>query len=631
MSQELNYEQKLQAAAKIIGYSKMPPSIEEFIEDEYYLGETFGDGKLYPYWKEKLVELFPTPIHTAYTYIVLTGAIGVGKSTFSKIVALYNKCRLDHMKDHSFFGLAKTKSIDMLFFHTSVGKAIGDFINSNQMIEKNSPYFSGGLINNHRILYKADGVRGNNAIGGDIIFYNLSEVNFIPYHKAKHKIDQAYKRFKSRYQKAIGYVGNIIIDTSAQGDGSIADEFIEENDYGDVMVVRANVWEAKKHLNIYGRVGVLFVTNPLWYEGSDQPKKLKIPDSYKEEYETNPAMISQFSQGQLDDWHENLGWFEVYSGDSLVSPFVITDKEKEVTAKMDSDRIIKVPLELYRDFKSNVTTSLQDMAGLSTSSTGKFLPDPKTFINRQVIEQVVPETIKVDFDDRKDTIMSYIREQVKLIPTDRIIFIRYDIGVVNDVTGLAISYFDGYEGYTDGVSKSKVKLPIIKTPVAIAISRYEGQETSIAHLHQFVLDLEEEYEIGSISFDQFASRQIIQDLKRDGLPARYLSVDRTDTAYLFWKNAMGNENWHGPKSERLSLEVVGLIHNGKKVDHTATSQKDISDAVAGCVYDVYENLELAEQLSSKYKVEQQKNIIRMVSKGKTSAIQTNLDNYFKKS
>jgi len=369
MSQELNYEQKLQAAAKIIGYSKMPPSIEEFIEDEYYLGETFGDGKLYPYWKEKLVELFPTPIHTAYTYIVLTGAIGVGKSTFSKIVALYNKCRLDHMKDHSFFGLAKTKSIDMLFFHTSVGKAIGDFINSNQMIEKNSPYFSGGLINNHRILYKADGVRGNNAIGGDIIFYNLSEVNFIPYHKAKHKIDQAYKRFKSRYQKAIGYVGNIIIDTSAQGDGSIADEFIEENDYGDVMVVRANVWEAKKHLNIYGRVGVLFVTNPLWYEGSDQPKKLKIPDSYKEEYETNPAMISQFSQGQLDDWHENLGWFEVYSGDSLVSPFVITDKEKEVTAKMDSDRIIKVPLELYRDFKSNVTTSLQDMAGLSTSST----------------------------------------------------------------------------------------------------------------------------------------------------------------------------------------------------------------------------------------------------------------------
>lgn len=69
----LSSDQALQIQAKILGYAKMPPSIEEFIESDYYLGKIFGNGKLYPYWKEVLKKIYPTPIHTRYPFVIYTG------------------------------------------------------------------------------------------------------------------------------------------------------------------------------------------------------------------------------------------------------------------------------------------------------------------------------------------------------------------------------------------------------------------------------------------------------------------------------------------------------------------------------------------------------------------------------
>lgn len=81
----MNSEKKFyeQVAKKLKKYEKSPPSINEFLTNPYYLGEETQKGKrIFPFWKVKLEELYPTPF---YEYdpnkklILLTGATGIGK------------------------------------------------------------------------------------------------------------------------------------------------------------------------------------------------------------------------------------------------------------------------------------------------------------------------------------------------------------------------------------------------------------------------------------------------------------------------------------------------------------------------------------------------------------------------
>lgn len=72
---ELSPEESLKLQASILGYDRMPAGIREFVNSDYYLGRMFGDGKLYDFWMEVLEKIFPTPIHTAYPFVIFTGPI----------------------------------------------------------------------------------------------------------------------------------------------------------------------------------------------------------------------------------------------------------------------------------------------------------------------------------------------------------------------------------------------------------------------------------------------------------------------------------------------------------------------------------------------------------------------------
>lgn len=187
----LNPAQKLELEARLIGYEKMPPSIEEFISDPYYMGTMYGNGALYPYWIPILKRIYPTPIHTAYNNIVLTGCLGSGKSTVSRLMAAYVKCRLDHMKDFKFFALSKGKGLVMSYFHTTGDLADNTFISPLKDLKESIPYFKEGMLNNHVIDDMPDSPRGKGPLGTDCIFYVFSEINFIKPQVAKMKLDTA--------------------------------------------------------------------------------------------------------------------------------------------------------------------------------------------------------------------------------------------------------------------------------------------------------------------------------------------------------------------------------------------------------------------------------------------------------
>jgi len=557
--EQLTDEEKLQVAANLLGYKVMPVDIETFIESPHYLGNIFGDGQLYPYWKKKLKELFPDPIHINALIVVLTGAIGTGKSTFSRICSLYLQHKIDCLRDpYKTLGIARGKSLNFVFFHTTGAKAQADFVDPNNRNKEESPYFNGGLHSpNIPMADVVDGQRSNNSIGGDTIFQVLSELNFVPRDTAEYKLDQAVKRIQSRFLKVVGYFILIIIDTSTRGDDTIADDFIKSNPFGEdqVMVVRASIWEAKAHLNLYFRKGSF--------------------------------------------------WF--YAGDSTHSPFIVEDPDKEITMEMDRSRLIKAPKELESSARYGLKSFIEDQAGMSTKSSGKLFDDPDKVRDQFNMQRFHDEVLTVNFYNKSDKLIYQLDRSIREIPTDKVIFPRYDLGVTNDCTGIAITYFDQFKFFD---SNQRVKMPVYRTPVIAGLSRKVGEETSLYHLFEFIMDLAERFEIGEFTADQFASRQMMQDLEREGIKVRLLSVDRTDSAYIYWKNMISNGLWFGEENPVAVREACELSFDGHKYDHPKDGSKDICDAICGSVYSCYENLDTAIQLSKKYRVETQNKFLQ---------------------
>jgi len=76
----LDVNTQIEQAAEYLGYKSLPPTIDKFVTKPYYLGKVCEN--LYPFWREKLKEMFPTCIHNKYPVVIFTGAIGCGKIHF---------------------------------------------------------------------------------------------------------------------------------------------------------------------------------------------------------------------------------------------------------------------------------------------------------------------------------------------------------------------------------------------------------------------------------------------------------------------------------------------------------------------------------------------------------------------
>lgn len=555
----LNITEAIELQAKVLGYAKLPPTIREFCNNDYYLGQQFGDGGIYPYWMEVLERIYPTPIHTAYPFVIYTGPIGGGKSTITKIQNLYTLCRIGHLADFKYFGIVLTKTLDFVMCHTSNAKAYSDLVMSSFDMYGKSPYFTSEFKwSDSMYKYVCDGPRTNNSIGGDAIFYHFSEVNFIPYHTAKYKIDQAFDRYKSRFLRIMNYFGGIVIDSSSAGDESIVDYLIKEYP-GGLLVIRDPIWVVKKHLGIYGRAG----------------------------------------------------WFKVYCGDAVTEPFIISEA-KPLGNDQDPDRVIDVPMELFDNYTSNITLSLQNTAGVSTVNTDIFFTDKVKLKAAYTIPNHIQEIVVVDFYD-DEQYWEYIMLQIKLIPLDKKLSIGIDVGVTGDLLGFAISHF---EEYIYVMGRATIEYTT-KTPVIVNFSRKPGQETGITKIYNLVKRISDHgYEVGVVTTDQYQSTQLRQDFNKIGIWSYLSSVDRTQDPYIHLK-VMIYKGFASIVKNKINMkEMAELLNDGYKIDHPAGGSKDSCDALCNSLWAIRCNLEYMSQQSSKYSINTQLAALRQLSNSK---------------
>lgn len=71
--ENLSTKDLYKAAAIAEGYESVPVDIETFINDPMYIGSIYGEGRVYPYWLDKLKKLFPNPLYSPYIEVCLSG------------------------------------------------------------------------------------------------------------------------------------------------------------------------------------------------------------------------------------------------------------------------------------------------------------------------------------------------------------------------------------------------------------------------------------------------------------------------------------------------------------------------------------------------------------------------------
>ena len=586
---------------KYSDYEEIPVDIITFITEERYLGrglwikdEFTGERKctVFPYWIEVLKDIFPDNVSTKYNTIVLTGSIGLGKSFIAVLCQLYLLYRMMCLKDpYQFYSLQPIDKITFSMLNVTIEAAQGVGWDKMQQLLQSSDWFmERGNMNASRTNPQWQPPKGielifgssNRHVVGRALFSNFSdEVNFgvgnnVEKQKAKLKkmISQIDARMISRFGKGTYLPTMNIIASSKDSEQAFMESYIE--------MKRQN--ESKT---------TLIVDEPQWIVRNDK--------------------------GSPDD----PGSFYVAVGNKFLAHELlpVSATEEEVNAYREKGYfMLKVP-PIYREaFEDNIDLALTDNAGISTSSSTKYISGVRlNQIKTDIYKNPFTKDV-IEVGNSPDDINQYSNffDIARVNPRDlvRPLFIHLDMSLSGDKTGIAGIWITGKRPQQVGEDPSK-ELEF-KVAFSVSVKAPKGFQVSFEKNRNFIRWLRDRgFAIKGISSDTYQSAQIQQQLKADGFNTKILSVDRVDSStkqclpYAFFKSAIYERHLQLYKDcQLLTEEIVSLerLSDGH-IDHPQNFSKDQSDAVCGALslasefaeeysYDYGENLETSLEVNA---------------------------------
>ena len=572
-------------------FEEVPVDINTFIHDRNYIGAGLydSDGRftVFPYWEQKLKEVFPDNVTTAYNTIVLTGAIGIGKTLFADICLLYMLYRLLCLKDpYLYYGMQPIDKISVSFMNVTIENAKGVALDKMNQLILASPWFMahgqmGGTTN---LIYRPEkhieliAASSNNQIIGRALFCNFSdEVNFALFsnpEKQKAKmmkiITQIDARMKSRFMRGTYLPTLNIIASSKDTEQSFLEAYIENKIKN----------EAKN---------TLIVDEPQWVVDSrkDSPEKFYVALGNK--WLANELLPLNISDEELAEFR-NKGY-----------------------------QLVQVPMGYHDTFQLNLDEAIASIIGIATASSLKYIAGSK--INEIKTNTYENPFIKdvIEVGNAKDDLFQYANffDMNRVSPNDigKPLFIHLDMstgsGGKGDKTGIAGVWITGKENSIkrlqgnqpavmdteDDITASANDLHY-KLAFSVSIKAPKGAEISFAKTENFIRWLRDKgFAIKCVSMDTFQSSAVRQDLTADNFKTEIISVDRVV------KDAMGKPMclpYHYLKSviydHRLSIyekcdlltdELIGLERKSDgHVDHTkqGIDSKDQADGLCGALW-----------------------------------------------
>ena len=284
--------------------------------------------------------------------------------------------------------------------------------------------------------------------------------------------------------------------------------------------------------------------------------------------------------------------FFIAVGDRHKRGFVIEDNQAFPEALDDlreqGFRILEVPEDMKARFKADFEVSLRDMAGIS-------IPGSMSFITQDVLDECITTERRNPF--YTDTLQIGTRDNYKIedffhiddIPQNILkspTYIHFDLALVNDRAGISGVALTGRRDVEVTPGKI-VSVPVLSHVFTIGIEAPRGAQIAYDKIKMFTLWLRSKgMNIVSTSRDQFQSEYLGQLLSASGFDDKKLSLDRTPDGYVAFRSILTEHRIELLDVKLLQDELIHLQRDSitGKVDHPVGGGKDLSDSLAGAVW-----------------------------------------------
>lgn len=527
-------------------FDERPPSIEEFIYGDKYLGKTIG-MMIYPFWVEYLKKIYPSPFVSPYYEVDVLAARGLGKTAIALVSVAYDACRLLCLSSPQlYYKLVPGTLISFALFSASLSHA--EDVDWNAFINyiTNSEFFRSKLVTPEKDLLKR----------GRMLFQKNIQVET-----------------GSRSGHAIGkaFFGGIIDEANFQGEKS---QQARENYSAIIGGMTTRFMQGR---------GKQILPGTLWVVSSPNFKTDFLEERLNKQKDTPGTLVIQNMpvwQAQKDKVKYSGEKFQVFLGLQNRDPFIISDKHDPKDLLEIYHKIIDVPIEYYPHFDKDLINAVRDLAGYSiTASTELFRYKDPIYRCQTVPNRFTTEVFYFDFNAQEDITDFLVSKTYFKSPMhpECYRFFHVDVGLTNDRLGIAAVF---------AVPEKRVQLlgdesttfydRTYYVDFAFAVKAKEGQEVPLHKVKDFVIYLKQlGYPIRLVTTDQFEGRMYKQSLRLGGINTGYTSVDKDRHPYRFLADLINQGRCVLPNNTLLGSELAALKDDGKKVDHPRNGSKDV--------------------------------------------------------
>jgi len=599
--------------------------IEEWLDSEYYLGSFKYD--LYEYWRDVIVEIVNRKGNSRVNQVIFTGAIGTGKSTAAIVLMVRKIYELScHKNISALFKLGNISRIAFAYLSVTREQAQNTGFAALQEMVDQIPYFSevfprkgnldSVLVWPQEKLFVMHGSIANHFIGMNLIGSILDEANFHSGRASEEAGIEANSKVARLYSQTINRAeSRFIIDGINESISMLISSSTNVSSFTEQMI------------NKHARDPHTYITSPsLW---DVKPWNYK---SGRFMVYTGGDGFEPFILDSLDDINILLaahGKNQVY-GMSLEDAYkLLSDGTKQ--------KIIAVPSEHRISFSNDIVMALQDIAGFSSVATRKFFSNYIAY-NKCINDDLVHpfsksefkiSTTKLSSQDGFLPISAYLLNGIDFANKQMLRYMHVDLATTGDSIGMTMCHtskwktihkqidesineekkdkyalginddysydkyhlgglFNSYKNKEDENIIVEHKAPVIALDFMIKFNPpAKPERMPISKIRDFILYLSQiGIRFGKITFDQWGSEQIRQELTDLGYNVGLLSVDRTTEPYYTLANLIYEERLEYYDYVIFKEELFNLVEDRvrKKIDHTPDFHKDVADSAAGAVF-----------------------------------------------
>ena len=526
-------------------FEERPATIDEFLGPDYLNIKAKVRKRLLEELRVIMGEEIDPQRPTAFPLAMITGGIGIGKTTVASIVLPYLCHWVLCLKDpQDFFGLLPGSRIAFMQMSTSEKQAL-------------------------------------EVVFGDI----KARVQHSPWFQAKYPFDPNFKN-QIRFSKEIWIIPGDSAETTFEGYnilGGILDE-------ADSHKVTSN--------KDYAEQGYDTISNRITSRFQDRGFLLVIGQMKKsvgfaaKKFEEFKGKANAYAV-RLAIW-DSMGDDFYRDDNGEVKKFFYDVKTKQiipngVATLTGADRFLQIP-ELYREqFETNPEKALKDLAGIPPavsdpfiSLTNKIDAARDRWVNRYggLDSPVLPNGRIAEWFVAKDSIR-------------RVGHIDIAYSAEGDALGFAMAHVP------EMVERDGERKPYIVVDMLMRMKAPPGGEIFLADVRQMIYSLrgDRKFRLDMITMDGFQSTDTRQQLERRRFSVDMVSVDKQVLPYHDLREAIYEDRIDFPPylvdirrdsgTERVEIlvkELSELMDMGTKIDHPVGGSKDVADCVAGVTF-----------------------------------------------